>query len=65
MNATAIISALSLPPGDSLGAKVEVKLYGIDFSETEKGNKRTGKIGKQGQSYGEEAFQAPGIIATK
>ena len=43
---------------DSLGTKVKVRFYGIDCPETEKGNKRTGKVSKQGQPYGEEAFQA-------
>jgi endonuclease YncB( thermonuclease family) len=43
---------------DSLGTKVKVRFYGIDCPETEKGNKRNGKISKQGQPYGEEAFQA-------
>lgn len=43
---------------DSLGTKVKVRFYGIDCPETEKGNKRTGKISKQGQPYGEEALHA-------
>ena len=42
---------------DSLGTKVKVRFYGIDCPETEKGNKRTGKISKQGQPYGEEAYR--------
>ncbi|MBV5330293.1 MAG: thermonuclease family protein [Chlorobium sp.] len=42
---------------DSLGTKVKVRFYGIDCPETEKGNKRTGKISKQGQPYGEDAFR--------
>lgn len=43
---------------DSLGTKVKVRMYGIDAPETEKGNKRTGKISKLGQPFGEESFQA-------
>lgn len=43
---------------DSLGTKVKVRFYGIDCPETEKGNKKTGKISKAGQRYGEEALQA-------
>ena len=37
---------------------MKVRFYGIDAPETAKGNKRTGEISKQGQPYGEEAFQA-------
>lgn len=43
---------------DSLGTKVKVRLYGIDAPETEKSNKKTGRVTKPGQPYGEEAFQA-------
>jgi endonuclease YncB( thermonuclease family) len=43
---------------DSLGTKVKVRLYGIDAPETEKINRKTGKISKPGQPYGEESFQA-------
>lgn len=43
---------------DHLGTKVKVRLYGIDAPETEKMNRKTGKISKQRQPYGEEAFQA-------
>src|SRR6185369_16218457 len=43
---------------DSLGTKVKVRLYGIDAPETEKGNKKTGRISKPGQPYGEEAYRA-------
>lgn len=43
---------------DNLGTKVKVRFYGMDAPETEKGNKRTGKVSKPGQPYGEEAFQA-------
>lgn len=42
---------------NSDGTKVKVRLYGIDAPETEKSNKRTGRVSKQGQPYGEEAFQ--------
>lgn len=38
--------------------KLKLRLYGIDAPETEKGNKRTGKVSKPGQPYGEEAFKA-------
>jgi len=40
------------------GAKVKVRLYGIDAPETEKSNKKTGHVSKPGQPYGEEAYQA-------
>jgi endonuclease YncB( thermonuclease family) len=43
---------------DAFGTKVKVRLYGIDAPETEKGNKRTGRISKPGQPYGEESYQA-------
>lgn len=43
---------------DANGTKVKVRFYGIDCPETEKGNKRTGKVSKQGQPYGEEAYRA-------
>ena len=43
---------------DNGGTKVKVRLYGIDCPETTKGNKRTGKISKPGQPFGEEASQA-------
>lgn len=43
---------------DNLGTKVKVRFYGIDAPETEKSNKRTGHVSKQGQPYGEEAYQA-------
>jgi endonuclease YncB( thermonuclease family) len=42
---------------DSLGTKVKVRLYGIDAPETEKSNKKTHKVSKPGQPYGEEAHQ--------
>jgi micrococcal nuclease len=43
---------------DPLGTKVKVRLYGIDAPETEKRNRKTGRISKPGQPFGEEAFQA-------
>lgn len=43
---------------DSYGTKVKVRLYGIDAPETEKSNKKTGRVSKPGQPYGEEAYQA-------
>ncbi|GFO63642.1 thermonuclease family protein [Geomonas paludis] len=43
---------------DTLGTKVKVRLYGIDAPETEKRNRKTGRVSKPGQPFGEEAFQA-------
>ena len=43
---------------DGLGTKVKVRFYGMDAPETEKSNKKTGKVSKPGQPYGEESFQA-------
>jgi len=43
---------------DSLGTKVKVRMYGIDCPETEKSNKKTGRVSKAGQPYGEEALKA-------
>ena len=43
---------------DPLGTRVKVRLYGIDAPETEKRSRKTGRVGKEGQPYGEEAFQA-------
>ncbi|UFS72783.1 thermonuclease family protein [Geomonas sp. RF6] len=43
---------------DSLGTKVRVRLYGIDAPEIEKINKRTDRISKPGQPYGDEAWKA-------
>ena len=43
---------------DNLGTKVKVRLYGIDAPETEKTNKKTGRVSKPGQPYGGEAYQA-------
>lgn len=41
---------------DSLQTKVVVRFYRIDAPETEKSNKKTGKISKPGQLHGQEAF---------
>jgi len=43
---------------DSMGTKVKVRLEYIDCPETEKRNKKTGRISKVGQPYGVEAFSA-------
>src|SRR6185369_3347489 len=43
---------------DSLGTKVKVRLYGIDAPETEKSNKKTGRVSKPGQPYGAETWHA-------
>ena len=43
---------------DQLGSKVKVRLYGIDAPETEKRSRKTGRVSKQGQPYGQEAFDA-------
>lgn len=43
---------------DSMGTKVKVRLYGVDAPETDKSNKRTGRISKPGQPYGDEAWKA-------
>jgi len=56
-------SVVKVADGDTItvnseGTKLKVRLYGIDAPETAKINKRTGKVNKQGQPYGEEAFQA-------
>jgi len=45
---------------DALGTRVKVRLYGIDAPETEKRNRKTGRVSKPGQPYGEEAFLALG-----
>jgi micrococcal nuclease len=39
------------------GAKLRIRLYGIDAPETEKINRRTGMVTKPGQPYGEEAHR--------
>ena len=43
---------------DRFGTKVKVRLYGIDAPETEKRNRKTGRISKQGQPFGEEALES-------
>jgi endonuclease YncB( thermonuclease family) len=43
---------------DAQGTKVKIRLYGIDAPETEKRNRKAGRISKPGQPYGEEAFLA-------
>lgn len=43
---------------DAMGSKVKVRFYGIDSPETEKSNKKTGRVSKPGQPYGEEAYRA-------
>ena len=43
---------------DRLGTKVKVRLYGIDAPETEKRNRKTGRVSKQGQPFGEEASES-------
>jgi len=40
------------------GTKLKIRLYGCDAPETEKANRRTGKISKPGQPYGEESMFA-------
>ena len=40
------------------GAKLKVRLYGIDAPESDKQNQKTGKISKVGQPYGSEASSA-------
>ena len=40
------------------GTKLKVRLYGIDAPETSKINKRSGRISKPGQPYGEESWKA-------
>lgn len=43
---------------DPLGTKLKIRLYGIDAPETEKSNKKTGRVSKPGQPYGDEAWEA-------
>lgn len=43
---------------DSGGTRLKVRLYGIDAPETPKINRKTGMIGKPGQSYGNDAWRA-------
>lgn len=45
---------------DLQGTKLKIRLYGIDAPETEKSNQKTGRISKQGQPYGDEAWKALG-----
>jgi len=40
------------------GTKLKIRLYGIDAPETEKINRRTGRVSKPGQPYGEESQNA-------
>ena len=40
------------------GTKLRVRLYGIDAPETEKRNRQTVEVSKQGLPFGEEAFKA-------
>lgn len=43
---------------NSQGTKLKIRLYGIDSPETEKRKKKTGRVSKPGQPYGEEARKA-------
>jgi len=43
---------------DPLGTKLKIRLYGIDAPETEKSNKKTGRVSKPGQPFGDEAWKA-------
>ncbi len=43
---------------DSGGTKLKVRLYGIDAPEREKINRKSGRISKEGQPFGEEAQRA-------
>jgi len=43
---------------DPLGTKLKIRLYGIDAPETEKSSKKTGRVSKPGQPYGDEAWKA-------
>jgi endonuclease YncB( thermonuclease family) len=47
----------SIQVTDSLGNKIKVRLYGIDCPETEKLSRKTGRISKPGQPYGEETYR--------
>jgi endonuclease YncB( thermonuclease family) len=40
------------------GTKLKVRMYGVDAPETEITNRRTGRVNKSGQPYGEEAYRA-------
>jgi len=48
----------SIEVTDSLGIKSKVRLYGIDCPETKKISRKTGRVSKPGQPYGEEAYRA-------
>jgi endonuclease YncB( thermonuclease family) len=51
---------------NSNGTKLKIRLYGIDAPETEKSNKKTGRIIKPGQPYGDKAWKAlEGKVARK
>lgn len=39
------------------GAKIKIRLYGIDAPETAKVGKKSGRVSKPGQPHGEEATQ--------
>lgn len=41
---------------ESGGAKIKVRLYGVDAPETEKKNRKTNKINKPGQPFGEKSW---------
>lgn len=56
--ATKVSDGDTIQVTDNLGTMVKIRLYGIDAPETTKRNKKTGKISKPGQPYGEEACQA-------
>jgi endonuclease YncB( thermonuclease family) len=56
-------SVVKVSDGDTIavnsdGTKIKARLYGIDTPETEKGSRRTGRVSKEGQPYGEEAWKA-------
>lgn len=40
------------------GTALKVRLYGIDAPELERINRKTGKVAKPGQPYGDDAWQA-------
>ena len=40
------------------GARLKIRLYGVDAPEVQHMNKRTGIVSKPGQPYGEEAYRA-------
>ena len=50
----------SIQVKDNLGTKVKVRLYGIDAPEAENTSRKTRKVTKPGQFYGEEARIALG-----